>query len=159
MLRLCRSLQEVPWIVTVNSSAGIISIVWLVHYLGIFLLVGTGVFVNLRVLGVAGRRQTISQLSGSLFPWTWTGLAMVIPTGFIMFAGQATTFYPATVFRIKMLELLVAVAFGVIVQRKVPQWDRVATIPAGAKLLALVSLVLWIGAILAGLEVPAWLPI
>jgi hypothetical protein len=84
---------------------------------------------------------------------------MVIPTGFIMFAGQATVFYPATVFRIKMLELVVAVAVGIMVQRKVSTWDRLTVVPAGAKLLAAVSLVLWVGAILAGLEVPAFLPI
>jgi hypothetical protein len=122
-------------------------------------LVGTGVFVDLRILGLGGRRQMISQLSGHLFPWTWTGLALVVPTGFIMFAGQATTFYPALVFRIKILELLVALAFGVIVQRNIPQWDRLPAIPAGVKLLAVLSLLLWVGAILAGLEVPAFLPI
>jgi hypothetical protein len=159
MLSLCRSLEHVPWIVTVNSSAGIISIVWLIHYLGMFLLVGTMVFVDLRVLGLAGRSQRILPLAGTLFPWTWTGLALLIPTGFIMFAGQATIFYPATVFRIKIFELLIAIAFGIAVQRKVPEWDRLAAIPAGAKLLAAVSLVLWIGAILASLEVPAFLPI
>jgi hypothetical protein len=159
LLRLSRYVEHVPWIVTVNSSAGIISIVWLVHYLGIFLLVGTSVFVDLRVLGLAGGRDGIRQLAGQLFPWTWTGLAMVIPSGFIMFAGQATVFYPATVFRIKLLVLLVAVIFGVLVQRKVPEWDRLTIIPAGAKLLAIVSLVLWIGAILSGLEVAAFLPI
>lgn len=158
-LRLCHWLEQVPWIVTVNSSAGIISIVWLIHYLGMFLLVGTMVFVDLRLMGILGRGQRISQLAGQLFPWTWTGLAMVIPTGFIMFAGQATIFYPATVFRIKMMELIVAVAVGVLVQRKVSRWDRLAAIPAGAKLLAAVSLLLWVGAILAGLEVPAFLPI
>ena len=158
-LRLCYWLEHVPWIVTVNSSAGEISIVWLVHYLGIFLLVGMMVFVDLRVLGLAARRQSIGQLSGYLFPWAWMGFAMVIPTGFIMFAGQATIFYPDPGFRIKMVELLIALVVGIIVQRKIPQWDRLPVIPAQAKLLAAVSLVLWIGAILAGLEVPAFLPI
>jgi hypothetical protein len=159
MLSLCRSLEHVPWIVAVNSSAGIISIVWLSHYLGIFLLVGTMAFVDLRVLGLAGRSRRIAPLAGQLFPWTWTGLVMTIPTGFIMFAGQATIFYPAPVFWIKIIELAVAVVFGIAVQRKVPEWDRLAVIPAGAKVLAGVSLLLFVGAILAGLEVPAFLPI
>jgi hypothetical protein len=159
LFRLCQSIEQVPWIVTVNSTAGIISLVWLVHYIGMFLLVGTMVLVDLRVLGLAGRKQGIAQLAGQLFPWTWTGLVMVIASGSIMFAGQATTFYPATVFRIKMVELLAAVGFGFIVQRKVPQWDRLTPIPVGAKSLAILSLVLWVGAILAGLEVPAFLPI
>jgi len=75
-----------------------------------------------------------------------------------MFAGQATAFYPTTVFRIKMGMVLLALVFGVIVQRKSPVWDRAPSVPAAAKWLAFASLALWIGAILAGLEVAAFIP-
>jgi hypothetical protein len=159
LYHLCKLLQEVPWIVTLTSTAWMISIVWLIHYLGIFLLVGTMVIVDLRVLGVAGRNQRIGQLAGQLFPWAWTGLGMVIPSGFLMFAGQATILYPEPVFRIKLWVLLVALAVGFVVRLKLPQWDQLNTLPTSAKLLAFASLVLWIGSILAGLEVPAFIPI
>ena len=159
LLRLAYSLQNVPWVVTVNSSAGIISIVWLIHYLGMFLMVGTTVFVDLRILGLAGHKLDTNRLAGALFPWMWVGLVMVMLSGFIMFAGQATTFYPATVFQIKLLVILLALIFGAVVQRRVAKWDRLAAASGGAKLLALVSLVLWIGAILASLEVAAFLPV
>ncbi len=74
LLRLAYSLQNVPWIVTVNSSAGMISIVWLIHYLGMFLMVGPTVFMDLRILGLAGRKLDTSRLAGALFPWMWVGL-------------------------------------------------------------------------------------
>jgi hypothetical protein len=159
MLRLCEWLEQIPWIVTVTNSAVLISLVWLVHYLGFFLLVGTTAVVNLRVLGVAARDQKLVPLAGFLFPLAWTGLSLVIASGFIMFAGQATTFYPTSVFRIKMGMVLLALMLGVIVQRKLPGWDRSPSMPAAAKLLAFASLALWIGAILAGLEVPAFIPV
>jgi hypothetical protein len=76
-----------------------------------------------------------------------------------MFAGQATTFYPTAVFRIKMGMVLLAFVFGVIVQRKSLVWDHAPSVPAAAKWLAFASLALWIGAILAGLEVPAFIPV
>ncbi len=76
-----------------------------------------------------------------------------------MFAGQATTFYPATVFQIKLFVILLALIFGAAVQRRVAKWDRLAAASGRAKLLALVSLVLWLGAILASLEVAAFLPV
>lgn len=159
MLRLCEWLEQIPWIVTITNSAILISLVWLAHYLGLFLLVGTTVIVDLRVLGAAARNKKLAPLAAQLFPFAWTGLGLVIASGFIMFAGQATTFYPTTVFRIKMGIVLLALVFGLIVQRKSPVWDRAPSVPAAAKWLAFASLALWIGAILAGLEVPAFIPV
>jgi hypothetical protein len=158
MLRFCEWLEQIPWIVTVTNSAVLISLVWLVHYFGFFLLVGTTALVDLRVLGAAARSHKLAPLAGQLFPFAWTGLGLVIASGFIMFAGQATTFYPTAVFRIKMGMVLLALVFGVIVQWKSPAWDRAPSVPAAAKWLALASLALWIGSILAGLEVAAFTP-
>jgi hypothetical protein len=72
-----------------------------------------------------------------------------------MFSGDAADFYLASVFRIKLAVILLAVIFGIIVQWSVPKWGRLPSIPASAKVLAVISLVLWIGAILASVEVPA----
>jgi hypothetical protein len=159
MPRLCEWLEQAPWIVTITNSAVLISLVWLVHYFGFFLLVGTTAVVDLRVLGAAARNQKLAPLAGQLFPLAWTGLGLVIASGFIMFAGQATTFYPTAVFRIKIGMVLLAIAVGAIVQRRLPAWDLAPSVPATGKWLAFASLVLWIGAILAGLEVPAFIPV
>src|SRR5580700_12172608 len=83
--RLCEWLEQIPWIVTITNSAVLISLVWLVHYLGFFLLVGKTAIVDLRVLGVAARNQKLAPLAGQLFPFAWTGLGLVIASGFIMF--------------------------------------------------------------------------
>ncbi len=159
MPRLCEWLEQIPWIVTITNSAILISLVWLVHYIGFFLLVGTTAVVDLRILGAAARNQKLAPLAGQLYPFAWTGLGMVIVSGFIMFAGQATTFYPTAVFRIKMGVVLLAFIFGVIVQRKSLDWSLAPSVPAAAKWLAFASLALWVGAILAGLEVPAFIPV
>ncbi|MGA7792578.1 MAG: DUF6644 family protein [Candidatus Acidiferrales bacterium] len=159
MPRLCEWLEQIPWIVTITNSAILISLVWLIHYIGFFLLVGTTAVVDLRILGAAARNEKLAPLAGQLFPFAWTGLGMVIVSGFIMFAGQATTFYPTAVFRIKMGVVLLAFIFGVIVQRKSLVWGLAPSVPAAAKWLALASLALWVGAILAGLEVPAFIPV
>lgn len=159
MPRLCEWLEQIPWIVTITNSAILISLVWLIHYIGFFLLVGTTAVVDLRILGAAARNEKLAPLAGQLFPFAWTGLGMVIVSGFIMFAGQATTFYPTAVFRIKMGVVLLAFIFGVIVQRKSLVWGLAPSVPAAAKWLALASLALWVGAILAGLEVPAFMPV
>jgi hypothetical protein len=76
-------------------------------------------------------------------------------SGFFMFAGDAVDFYGAITFRIKILVVLAALAFGLIVRRQIPRWSEFGSIPVRAKIVAFCSLVLWIGAILISVEVPA----
>ena len=154
LLRFCDWLQHAWWVTAINNSIVASVLVELTHYFGFFLLVGTIVMVNLRVLGLAGRRQNITLLAEQLFPLMWMGLGFSVLSGFILFAGDAATFLPNPVFHAKMLVLLLAVVFGVIVQRNVRKWDPMPAIPIGAKFVSLVSMVLWIGVILAAVDIP-----
>ena len=155
LLHLCEWLEQVSWIVAINSSVVLATIVEFAHYTGFFLLVGSIAILDLRVLGLAARRQSAASLASQLFPWMCTGLVSAFLSGFIMFAGDATAFARAAIFGVKILVVLLAVVAGIIVQWNVPRWDRAPSMSIGAKLLAFISLALWIGAILAAVEVPA----
>jgi hypothetical protein len=159
MLQVCDWLEQVPWIVAVDSSTYGAVVVELIHYISFFLLVGTIVFIDLRVLGIAGRKQSITATAEQLFPLTWLGLVFVTLSGFILFAGDATAFFRTDVFQFKIFVILAAVIAGFLVQWQVSRRSKSAAMSAGAtvtlRLLAFVSLVLWIGAILASLEVAA----
>jgi len=111
--------------------------------------------VDLRLIGVAAKRRNATELADDLFPIMWVGLALNFLSGFILFAGGAPDFYGNHVFYFKLGIILVAVILGIIVQANVKKWDRPTGIPLGAKMLAFVSLALWIGSILAAVEVPA----
>ena len=126
-----------------------------IHYFSIFILVGTVVILDLRILGVAARSQGVAQLSETLSPWTWTALALALLSGFTMFTTDAVDFFPDIVFRWKMIVLFLAIVSTIVVQLYVTKWDRSPAMSAGAKMLALVSLVLWLGTILAGVEIAA----
>jgi hypothetical protein len=54
-----------------------------------------------------------------------------------------------------MSVILLAIVFTIIVQRKAAKWDRSVGIQTLSKLAAFASLVLWIGAILAAVEIAA----
>lgn len=155
MPHFCEALQHNSWIIALNSSIAITSFFEICHYAGFFLLVGSIALVDLRVLGIAGRRQTATAMAEQLFPWMWTGLIFVTISGFLMFAGDAIDFYSASFFRTKMLVMVAALVVGIFVQWQVPRWDRQGPISLGAKSVALISLLLWIATILAALEVPA----
>jgi uncharacterized membrane protein len=155
LLHLCRLLQDNSLIAVINGTAWIAAALEIVHYFSMFILVGSMVIVDLRVLGLVGRRQDATQLAERLFPWMWISLALNFLSGFLMFAGSATAYYRNDVFYDKMAVILLAIAANIIVQRKVRKWGQLPAMPAWAKLVAFISIGLWIGAIIAGVEVPA----
>lgn len=154
-MRFCLWLEHTAFITWLSDSVVMATFVDVLHYFSLFLLVGSIVLVDLRLLGVAARRRNATELAEDLFPVMWIGLALNFVSGFLLFAGDAVTFYVNWVFHIKLTVILIAVIFGIIVQASVKKWDRPTGIPVGAKLLAFLSLALWIGSILAAVEVPA----
>ena len=155
LIRIGEALQDNSLIVTLNSVGWMAATLEIVHYFGMFVLVGSIAIVDLRVMGLAGQQQSATKIAQRLFPWMWAGLALNFLSGFVMFAGIAASYIPDPTFRVKMWVILAALVFGILVQWKVPAWDRSPGIPIWAKLVAAISLLLWVGAILAGNEVPA----
>jgi len=149
------ALEHVHWVVVLGTTGWMYELVSVIHYFTTFFFIGTIVLVDLRILGIADRNQVIAQLSDQLVPWTWVGFAFSIVSGFLEFATDAGDYAFVNPFRVKMLVILLAVIVALIVQWNVPKWTRLPAIPAGAKFLAGLSLLLWIGSILAGTEIAA----
>ena len=155
LLHICRWLQDNSLIALINGTAWTAATVEIVHYFSMFILVGSMVIVDFRILGLAGRRMHATQLADWLFPWMWISLAFNFLSGFLMFAGSAPSYYRNDIFYDKMIVILLAIVANMIVQKQIRKWDQLPVMPAWAKLLAVVSIGLWVGAILAGVEVPA----
>jgi hypothetical protein len=155
LLHLCEWLQHNQTLLAICSYSPLAAAFELIHYVGVFLLVGTIVLVDLRVIGIAGRRRGLEEFAGQLFPYAWIGLAMVAASGFMMFTTNAADYYSDPTFRIKMTVTALAIIFGLVVQKGAVKWGRMASTPVLAKCVAFVSLLLLLGAILAGNEVPA----
>jgi uncharacterized membrane protein len=148
-------LQHNSMVIVLNRNAWTAGATEVIHYFSMFVLVGSIAIVDLRVLGVAARSLSASLLAERLFPWVWGALALNILSGFVMFAGDAVSYISNSIFHAKMTVVLLAVVFGIAVQLGVKKWEQLPGIPAWARLVALVSLLLWVGAIIAGVEVPA----
>jgi hypothetical protein len=146
------ALQQSSWIVTFNDTHWMFETVSVIHYFTLFIFVGMTAMLDLRILGIAGRHQKVSQLAEELLPWSWLFLILALVSGFLEFAAMAVDYAAVWPFRAKILVILVALVFAIIVQRNVPKWDRLPAMPASAKCLALMSLLFWLGAILAGVE-------
>lgn len=155
LLHICRWLQDNSFIALINGTAWSAAAMEIIHYFSMFILVGSMVIVDLRVLGLVGRGQDAMQFADRFFPWVWGSLALNFLSGFVMFAGSATAYYRNNIFYDKMGVILLAIVADLIVQQKVVKWNQLLAMPAWAKLLAVLSIGLWVGAIIAGVEVPA----
>src|SRR5215471_1736455 len=148
-------LQHAGWVRTLATSRWLYGIVSVVHYSAVFFCVGTIVLLDLRILGVAARNQALAPLGQQLRSWTWIGFGLAVVSGFLLFATEAGDFAAAPPFRVKMLILVLAVVAALAVEWSVPRWDRAPVMPVTARLVALISMGLWLSAVLAGVEVPA----
>lgn len=128
-------------------------IVEIFHIAGIILLVGSVVMFDLRVLGFS-RSLSVRALARHLLPWSVGALALIVPTGLMMFSAHATEFVDNRAFVLKLTLITIAfanaAAFHVGVFRTAAGWDLDRPAPAGAKAHALASLGLWAAIVSCG---------
>lgn len=147
------SLQHAGWVTLVSDTAWLYAAISILHYFTLFVFVGTTALLDLRILGVADRRQTIAQLAEQLLPWNWIVFALAIASGFVLFATDAADYVPVGLFYVKLLVILAALLATIVVQRGLRAWDQSPVVPVSAKIMALLSLTLWLGAILAAVDI------
>ena len=141
--------------VAISYSKWMYSACEVAHFFSFFIIVGATIMVDLRVLNLISQRRPVSELARQLFPWTYIPLCVVILSGFLMFTTDAIHYAPSNVFQIKMLLTSLAIVSSLFLQRKVSNLEVASVIPVGAKVTAILSVVLWIGAIIAAVEGPA----
>ena len=128
-------------------------IVEIVHILGFVVLVGAAVLFDLRLLGLA-RHLPVTGLARYHLWWARVALLLIVPSGLLMFSAHATEMAENPAFQMKLALIVVAGLNAAIfhrgVFRSVGSWDRDIVAPGGARLAALLSLVLWTGVISCG---------
>jgi bacteriorhodopsin len=113
------------------------------HTVGLAIVVGASTVVNVRLLGFAPAIP-VSTLR-ALFPILWAGFAVNFLSGALLFMADATTKSGQTVFYVKLGCIVLALLIARRIATRLHQQDDLDLRP-----LALTSLVLWTGAIVAG---------
>ena len=128
-------------------------IVEISHILGFVFVIGAAVMFDLRLLGFS-RRLPVDAMAHHLLPWSWAGLALVVPSGLMMFAAHAAEWVGNPAFWVKLGFLaaagLNALVFDRGVFRSVGAWNQGVPAPATAQLAAVASLLFWGGVVSAG---------
>jgi hypothetical protein len=142
---LSRDIQVAGWILPLSQS---------LHILAVAMLLSSMLLVDLRILGVAAKSETMTQMSHRFAPWVWTSLVLLAATGTLqIIAEPMRTLNGNPMFEVKMLML----AFGIVVllsfqsslRRHTSFWDdphrRTLT-----RVLAGSSFLLWCAIVITG---------
>jgi hypothetical protein len=154
LLGICQWLEKTAPAAAMRNSLWLFDITETAHTLGIILVAGTIMLVDLRLLGMGLRREPVSHVVSRIVPWTLSGFALMFLTGGWLFSAEASKLYHSPAFRIKMMLLslagLNALIFHLTIYRRAAEWNDRPVAPARARLAGLFSLLLWIGIIAAG---------
>ena len=142
------------WAVAFSGSSWVYPIVLATHLTCIAIFGGMILATNLRLLGWLLRSYSVTEVLGKLRPWKWIGFIIMVTCGVLLAGSEAVKYEDNPYFWIKMsLLVLIGVhglAFRRSVYRNTAELDAATVMPPQAKLAATLSLVLWIGVIIAG---------
>lgn len=124
------------------------------HVIGLSLVFGTIVVIDLRLLGAASTARPFKGLASDTLKWTWGAFVLTALTGSLMFITNASVYYHNFYFRSKMLLLVLAgvnmLSFELTLGRKAHRWDESSAAPPAGRAAAALSIVIWISVIFAG---------
>ncbi len=129
----------------IRSSPWAFAVIESFHLLGLSVIGGAVLVVDLRLLGWGLRKQRISDVARDAYPWLVGSLIVMLVTGIGLFLSESTKCYYSPAIWVKMTSLALAMSFTFTVRRKVTMADETRVRPIWFKLVALVSLALWFG--------------
>ena len=140
----------------VLSSAWLWPTLEILHFLGLSLLLGSLLVIDLRLAGYF--RGIDIGATHRLLPWTFVGFALNLATGTLFVLGDPARYTANIGFLWKMGLVLVAGANALWFYRAINPvmhaWDPHGDTPAVAKVIAFVSLGTWTGVLLLGRLIP-----
>jgi len=142
--------ENADLIVAMRSSLWLFPVIESLHLLGLALIGGALLVVDLRLLGFGLRRQPVAILARDAEPWLLGSLAVMLPTGVLLFMSSAVKCYYLPVFWLKMATLLVALAFTFSVRRRVAMAGDAGGPLGWAKVVGGASISLWATVAIAG---------
>ncbi len=154
LVELGRWLESSAVATAIAESTWMFAAINTVHVIAASFVVGSIAVLDLRLLGAAWRKRTVTAVADEVLPWTWVAFAFAVLSGSLLFVAEASKCIVDVLFQIKMLLLLLAggnmLGFHVVTYRGVAAWNAGVSPPRAAKAAALLSLLFWVGIIVCG---------
>lgn len=142
------------WCETSLIGIGIRKSIWqfpvieTIHIMGLTVLLGSVLIVDLRLLGIVLREHPVAEVAKDFMVWFWTALVIMVCTGLTLFLSEATRMSYNSAFFVKIILIVLGVTFHLTIHR------RAIRLGAGdvgmSKLVPCLSVLCWLSVALAG---------
>jgi hypothetical protein len=133
----------------VSHSIWAFPVIEAIHLVGLCMLGGAVLIVDMRMLGAGLTQQRIAQIAGYARPWLIGSIVLMVSTGFLLFMSEAVKCYFSTSFWVKIATLPFAIAFTFVVRERVAHEASLVT-SAKSRAVGAVSIALWFVVAAAG---------
>jgi hypothetical protein len=155
ILGVLQWLEARPSSIALRESIWVYPIVETGHVLGLCLFLGLTLLLDLRLLGLAFRRISVTEMTERLLPWMTAGFVFMVITGLLLLYSDPIRFFGNIFFQVKVVMLALAGLNAFLFHRSAAyrsreRWEHEGSTPARARLSAAISLALWAGIVVAG---------
>jgi hypothetical protein len=143
-----------PSVFIQNHNAWVIPGIQSIHIVGIGVVLGSVLMIGLRILGLAGRDQTLRQTTTRFAPWLTGALWLMLATGILMVIGEPVRELVTISFWLKMFLVaagtLIATLFQISLRKHEQQWEATLVNRRSVKALAIMTFLIWTCIIVLG---------
>lgn len=143
-----------PSVFIQEQNAWAIPAIQSIHIVGIALVMGSVLMIDLRILGWTWADQTLQQTMRRFGPWLTGSLWLLLATGILMVIGEPVRELVTFSFWLKMtlvaVGALVAAIFRRTLRRHEQRWEDTLVHQASIKALAILTFLIWVCIIVLG---------
>jgi len=139
--------------IAIQSHEWVIPAIQSIHIVAIGVVLASIFMIDLRILGLAGRDQSLLETTRRFGPWLSGALCVLLATGIFMIIGEPARELLAFSFWLKMslvaIGSLVAAVFQIALKRNEHYWEK--SLHRGTiKSLAVLTFLIWVGVVILG---------
>ncbi len=139
-----QTIENTPVGLAIRDSQWLFPIIEGCHLLGLALIGGVVLLVNMRMLGLGLGKESAAELERDARPYFNGSLILMLVTGSLLFTSEAVKCYNNQAFWFKMSSLLLAIIFTMTINRRAALAGTGGG-SSGAKVIAIINLLLWTG--------------
>ena len=143
-----------PSILIQTHNASVIPTIQSIHIIAIGVVLTSVLMIDLRILGRAGRDQTLRETTDRFGPWLSGALLVLLITGVSMVVGEPVRALLSFSFWLKMFFVavgtLIAAVFQITLKSHEHHWEHTLVNRRTVKSLAILTLLIWVSVVVLG---------
>jgi hypothetical protein len=147
-------LSQATQVAVMRESAWAFPVALVNHLVGLVLLIGMRLPLDLRLMGWAFDGVPVSQLANRTSPFALVGAIVTVVSGMALFTADPARMATNPWFMFKIAVLAAALVnawfFHAVLARRIREWDTATDLPVAAQASGHASVLLWILLIVAG---------